>query len=204
MYSSPVLVLECLKDNFATLLDRQLHTSHGNMSGHSQYDSEVRSFHGWKHSQQIFYHKNTKDQDTDYSYMQRCVCRFRGLLQSDERKLFLLMLLNQNNPLDKILMRSLLKKLADDTANTSELLVVFHQTGEHFHMQTESEDNLTFLLVVSRSRSDGSRLGNLDEEQTLRNKISNLYDYNIDTDVQGKEHKCICQPTCNILKSKAC
>lgn len=194
MYSSPLLVLDCLQNNFSTLLDRRFHTDRGNMAGHSEYDGEVRAFHGWQHTQQIFYHKNTKKNDLDYSYMQRCVCRFRGLLQNDGRKLFLLMLLNQTKPLDKKPMRNLLDQLAGDTSNTSELLVVFHQTGSQFGMTTESENNLTFLLVVSTSRCNGSRLGDLEEERALGEKIDSLYDYNIDPADIGN---CTCQPPCD-------
>jgi hypothetical protein len=201
MYSSPFLVMDCLQDNFLKLLDRRFHTSHGAMAGHSEYDAEVRSFHGWQHAQQIFYHKNTKKNNLHYSYMQRCVCRFRKLLQKNGRKLFLLMLHNQTQSLDKQLMRNLLRQLAGGTSNTSELLVVFHKTGIDFDMKTESEGDLTFLLVVSKSRCIGGRLGDKKEERDLGQKIGSLYDFDIDTDGPTEVHKCTCQPPCNILNS---
>jgi hypothetical protein len=197
MYSSPLLVLKCLQDNFSTLLDRQLHTSRGLKAGHSEYDSEVRAFHGWQNSQQIFYHKNPKKIDSHYIYLQRCVCRFRGLLQSEGRKLFLLMLLNQTKQLDKQPMHNLIQQLDAVTSNTSELLVVFHQQGKDFNMRTESEDNLTFLFVVSTSRCGGSGLVDLEEERALGQKIGMLYNYNIVADGSTKDPNCTCQPPCN-------
>jgi len=110
IFSSAAMVTDCLRDDFRAFLDRSqyflnavVHDSIGlppgsrprdrHLIGHRRYSEMMKGVGRGT----IFNHRNpmseAKDRE-DYCYYERCVERFRSILQAGDRKLFAIMNLN--------------------------------------------------------------------------------------------------------------
>ena len=72
-----------LRDDFSTLLDRRQMVSLLTEGGHSFYHSRMIG------------HRNPARNNADYAYFQRCVERWRAMMASRQRVLFLTVILNE-------------------------------------------------------------------------------------------------------------
>lgn len=81
VFSSPEIVLDCINDEFKSFLDKKyMEKSKG--AGHFKYHSR------------FFKHKNPYTDNVNYEYYERCCKRFMKLINSDERIIYVLHLMN--------------------------------------------------------------------------------------------------------------
>ena len=88
IFSTPQMLRDCLADDFALFLDRRFYRSLSNERKEPCADHKL--FRERYDLPALFAHRDPT-QESDYLYFGRCVTRFRQLLRSDDRKLFLLM-----------------------------------------------------------------------------------------------------------------
>jgi hypothetical protein len=88
MFSNPRIVMDCLADDFAALLDRSYYASTSHVRTPSSADHLL--FLQRYRRNHVFAHRDPT-RDEDYEYVVRCVERFRSLLRSDDGKIFLML-----------------------------------------------------------------------------------------------------------------
>ena len=91
IFSSPGVVLDCLNDDFALMLDRSQHRSvtHERVRGDNEPGSTHIEFEKRYQTQEMFTHRDITV-DENYGYLVRSVNRFKDVLKSDDGKIFLM------------------------------------------------------------------------------------------------------------------
>lgn len=126
IFAQPSMVVDALRDDFGTFLDRTQYRSHApNRScAHASYGH-------------MFNHHDPGSREDDWGYVQRCVQRFRNLLRdAPARKLFVTTMVNQAPgplPVDvEDAFRAIVRELTARTDNVHFLLIhhVLHKHGE--------------------------------------------------------------------------
>jgi len=108
IFSSARMVTHCLRDDFATFLDRSQYFLHATVfdsiglpPGSAPRDRKLIGHHVYSEMTEgvgrgsIFNHKDPLHSDEDYTYTQRTVERFRHVLATGDRKMFAVMNLNK-------------------------------------------------------------------------------------------------------------
>jgi hypothetical protein len=110
----------------------------------------------------MFNHHNPLNKE-DYDYYVRCVKRFKQLLRRSQRKLFVLMLVNQ----DKIEMEEMIQfnEILSMYTKKYTLLVIYHKKQEKQYHHFTTHKNIDFLELHTLSESDGVVF--LDERDNL-------------------------------------
>lgn len=85
IFTTPEFILDMLNDDFEKLLDRKQLIPHGMDAGHEYY-------HEW-----LFGHRNPASSDGDYAFLERCVARWRELMQSQKPVMFVSVILNESD-----------------------------------------------------------------------------------------------------------
>ena len=141
IFSSAAMVSHCLRDDFRDFLDKRQYYLNGTsfdsiglkpgsaprerkLIGHNTY-SEMTAGVG---RGTIFNHRDPLYDDSDYLYIERCVQRFRCLLGSADRKLFVVLNLNRQLWIEADLME-LFRELSQRTCNF--LLLVLDCSGKN-------------------------------------------------------------------------
>ena len=141
IHMNPDKVLHCLQDDFTTFLDKSKYVClSGNRCGHTDYHEKM------------FNHHNPLNKE-DYDYYVRCVKRFKQLLRRSQRKLFVLMLVNQDK-IEKEEMIQFNEIFSTYTQNYT-LLVIYHKKQEKQYHHFTSHKNIDFLELHTVSESDG-------------------------------------------------
>ena len=129
IFSSAAVVSHCLKDDFKQFLDRSLYFLNGSsfdaiglkpgsaprerkLIGHSTYSSMTAGVGRGT----IFNHRDPLHNDSDFQHTQRCVQRFRRVLASADRKLFVVVNLNPQLWIEADVLE-LYQELAQRTSN---------------------------------------------------------------------------------------
>lgn len=187
IYSSPIMVLHCLKDNFETFLDKSYHENRGDVlnrgadsSSHKIYETLTygKTLDGLPHRHCTFIHVDVTA-DKGYSYYERCVNRFRVLLEKKESKLFIFcaqdVFYNKNeiNDINTI--------LSQKTSNHHILCISFF--NDHYnHNSVEKDGNITYLTTYTYSRSSGL-FESLYDNDYLHDILQSLYTLDIINDI---------------------
>jgi hypothetical protein len=78
IFSNLNMIQHTIEDDFKSLLDLDLiNSKKPKQAGHSYYHNR------------LFNHHNPKDNQNDYNYYQRCIAKFKTMLGSSDRKLFI-------------------------------------------------------------------------------------------------------------------
>jgi hypothetical protein len=178
IFSNSDNVIHCLEDNFNIFLDKSyyINISKGKRGkskcGHSKYNNRM------------FNHHNPLTNIDHYNYYVRCVDRFKNLLQEQEHKLFIMILINMNNIDDdkKNKMIEFNNRFSKYTSNYT-LLVIFHipNKEENDNIFTYN-DNIKFLELHTLSRSKGAKFVNNNDNIYLDNIINSKYNFNLKSD----------------------
>jgi hypothetical protein len=115
------------------------------------------------------------------NYYIRCVNRFRQLLQYDEAKLFIMILVNIDS-VDEKLKNNIIdfnNKFSKYTKNYT-LLVIFHiQNKQNNHHTFTHYDNIDFLEFEAFSNSNGIKFNDSNDNDYLNQIINNTYNFKI-------------------------
>ncbi len=175
--SSPRMVMDCLRDDFQTFLDPTQHVTvePGISSNHLTYGTMVwgKNFDGIFNQHLTFAHKDVTTA-ADYAYYERCVERFRALLQSSEPKLFILIAQDMEYDLQEI--HELRDMLRQRTPNSYVLCIsLFNENESRYTF--DQEDGIKYLKVYTYSRSDGRGFANARDNEYLHYLIRCLYEF---------------------------
>lgn len=179
--SNHKMVKHCIEDDFKCFLDKSQYTfiptsayTH-KVCGHSYY-SEVVDFTNEHVPGAVFMHHDLAQDEEDYAYFARCVDRFRELMVSDEKKVFIYFC--RNYPSDKseeALIEFLeFMEFLDKYFTNYKVIFIYHSVGELKHSVVKL-NNLDFINLSS-SRSDGLQFIEDSHNVYLDNIIKTLID----------------------------
>jgi hypothetical protein len=169
-------IIHCIEDNFNVFLDKSYYINISQSKcGHSKYHNEM------------FNHHNPLTNASDYDYYVRCVDRFKNLLQKQEHKLFIMIIVNMDD-VDENTKNKMIEfnnKFSTHALNYT-LLIIFHipaptptpNKPPNNHAFTYS-DNIHFLELHTSSRSNGVEFINRDDNVYLDNIINSKYTFNL-------------------------
>lgn len=172
IFSNLDMIIDCIEDKFEKFLNRSLYIdiNSDNGCGHSIYHKT------------LFFHKNPLVKNEDYSYYERCVDRFKILLDCDKNKLFVMIFIN-NKDIDY----EYEKKIIDFNNNFSKyttnyrLLVIFHiNDGVQKHI-FKKIDNIDFLELHTLAPSNGAKFKFKlkSDNNYLNNILISMYNFNV-------------------------
>ena len=165
-------IIHCIEDNFNIFLDKSYYQDihdnwNTNKCGHKYYNVNM------------FYHHDPRN-EKDYNYYVRCVDRFKSLLQQQEHKLFITIIINMNT-MDETTKNNMIdfnNKFSNYTSNYT-LLVIFHIPNKQQNHVFTYNDNIHFLELHTLSSSGGIEFSNNDDNIYLDNMIKSNYNFNI-------------------------
>jgi hypothetical protein len=128
----------------------------------------------------MFNHHNPLINRDNYNYYVRCVDRFKNLLQKQEHKLFIMILVNINNINENIKkMIEFNNKFSKYTSNYK-LLIIFNIPNKELnHNIFTYYDNIDFLELHTLSVSNGVEFVNNNDNIYLDNIINSKYNFNL-------------------------
>jgi hypothetical protein len=181
IYSNIDIVKHCLQDDFKTYLDKSEYFKVEpnqyviNPWGHKTYSALI----DYKYEtvpNGFFVHHDPLNNEKEYAHFGRCVQRFRDVLASDEKKVFLYMYKNRElENAEKDLMEGLLfTQFLDGYTSNYRLIFVYHSIGEPFHSIIKGH-NLDFIKI-SASKSLGDNFENHSHNDYLNEVIKKLID----------------------------
>lgn len=168
IYSNPKNVLRMIEDDFKTLLDKSFYISKKLRAGHKEYDDN------------LFNHHNPKDNERQYNYFVRCVMRFRLLLETRQKKLFVCAFLNCSFENFFECKEQVLKiKTALDIRTTNfRIFVLFHIPSKNNRHFMFTHDDMDFCLLYT-THSDGLKFKNKKDNEYLNQIIKAKYRFNV-------------------------
>jgi hypothetical protein len=158
--SNHKMVKHCIEDDFRTFLDKSQYTfiptsayTH-KVCGHNYY-STIVDFTNENIPGAVFMHHDLAQDEKDYEYFVRCVDRFRELIKSDERKLFIYFSRNRQYSENESALIEFLEfmKFLDENVTNYNMIFIHHSIGTLTH-SVVSLNRLKFINL-SASRSDG-------------------------------------------------
>ncbi len=145
VFASIDCVLHCLQDDFVTYLDKSLYID-ANYEGSNKCGH--KTFAG-----SFFNHRDAR-LEQNYAYYKRCVERFRSLLKSKQRKLFIIGFYGNWNDHQNFKILQLRQLLAGLT-NSFRLVVVIQAQGAAQSANWENNLEIDYLKIVTLSKTTG-------------------------------------------------
>jgi 3-methyladenine DNA glycosylase AlkC len=169
VFSNCDTIIHCIENDFKIFLDRSYYIIINDIKcGHSYYHEKM------------FNHHNPLNKD--YNYFIRCVKRFRILLKSKQRKLFIMMYVNMKKSISDTnidVIKQTIEfnnKFSKYTSNYI-LLIIYHIQNDVRHHYFEYKDNIHILYLYTTSLSDGKEFidnnDNLYLDHIIKSKYSN-------------------------------
>lgn len=166
IFSDCDMILHCIKNDFNKFLDKGYYNAIAyNRCGHSYYHNTM------------FNHHNPLENENDYEYFRRCICRFKELLNCHEPKLFIMTFINMDH-----VQEELKNKLIEFNNNFAKytknyvLLVIFHiKHKKNNHHDITYHDNIHFLELHTISHSNGKCFHDNNDTTYLNNIINQKY-----------------------------
>ena len=171
IFTSCYDIIHCINTDFKIFLDRSYYVSISNKRCKHLYYNE-----------ELFNHHNPLASENDYNYYCRCVNRFKQLLDCDERKFFIMILVNmdsvEEHHKNKII--DFNNKFSKHTKNYT-LLAIHHVKNKpvHRHVFTRT-GNIDFLELHTLSASNGVDFTNPSDNEYLNGIINTTYKFSID------------------------
>uniref|UniRef100_A0A6C0AP82 Papain-like cysteine peptidase n=1 Tax=viral metagenome TaxID=1070528 RepID=A0A6C0AP82_9ZZZZ len=170
IFSNVNNILHCIDDGFNTFLDKSYYINISDKQcGHSYYNKLM------------FNHHNPLTNEDDYNYYVRCVNRFKELLRREEYKLFIMIIVNNDN-FDENIKKCIINfnnKFNNYTKNYR-LLAIIHikDKARNDHIFTNS-DNIDFLELHTVSSSNGLKFIDENDNDYLNSIIKTSYNFNV-------------------------
>ena len=175
--TSPLVISDCIKNNFKYYLDKNYLVFDENK------DSQQNSYYVEKFNKAIFAHDNPLKKET-YEYYERCIKRFNILLNSHDRKLFIISYMVtytevvDNDYIEKI--KELNKTLSINTTNY-DILCIINNPRQSFQSGNYSkiDENIIILKLNTLSISHGVFFLNEEDNSFLKYIINNKFSFDI-------------------------
>jgi hypothetical protein len=172
IFSNENIILDCLKNNFSVFLDKDNYINISiNKCGHKLYHNSM------------FNHHNPLCKEDDYDYFKRCVNRFNELLKKDDKKLY--MMINVNN-LNKLISNDKIIYFNDEFKKYTSNYILLYIYHTYNNVQTSHEieqiNNIIILKFNSISKSSGTNFDPNkinDDNEYLDNVIKDIFKFNL-------------------------
>ena len=172
IYSDFEVIEDALDDNFKKFLDKDnfIDHLHGNpiQCGHKLY------------SNVMFNHSNPRIESV-YQYYQRCITRFNNILNQEGKKLFVMLIFNEQfNHIDiEDSLNKLNEKFKNKTNNYKILCINHHHNQPENNYTIKEIDNINLLQLYTKSDSTGATFNDNNDNDYLDTILLSLYDFNI-------------------------
>jgi hypothetical protein len=175
IFSNPDMILHCIETGFSIFLDKSYYKIPPN------HLSGKKCIHAYYSPTVTFNHHNPLLKD-DYSYVTRCVDRFKVLMQKPELKLFLMISVNNTTPMSDELtetIRTFNKQFANHTTNYK-LCYIHHiiQNVPDSHTITR-EATLDFLQFTTKESSSGTKFSSEQSNLYMDKLLKSLYTFEL-------------------------
>ena len=174
IFSNLKNVEHAIKDDFKIFLDKTYYTNTDVLSKtqrHSYY---------FENSASMFNHHNPLNKE-HYDYFVRCVNRFNTLIIEKEYKLFVLTYINLEISVFSSIQKKIqeFKKFFDTIVSNYKILVILHFISDSQGHQFNIIDNIDFLLLSTKSKSNGCEFIDFSDNIYLDQVILSRYTFNI-------------------------
>ena len=174
IFSNLKNVEHAIKDDFKIFLDKQYYTNidlESKTQNHSYY---------FENSAPMFNHHNPLNKK-HYDYFVRCVNRFNTLLTEKENKLFVLTYINLEIKSMTNIQKKIqeFKKFFDSHASNYRFLVILHFISAKQWHEFNIYDNIDFLILSTKSKSNGLKFMDFEDNIYLDKVILSKYTFNI-------------------------
>ena len=164
-------IIHCLEDDFKTFLDKSYYINISKTCcGHSKYNKTM------------FNHHNPLMNIDHYNYFVRCVSRFRDLLQKQEHKLFMVIIVNREYDSHTELKEKIINfnnKFSNYTKNYTLLIIIHYPNKKKNHHVFTYINNIHFLELQTVSKSNGIEFYNSNDNIYLDNILKSNYKFNV-------------------------
>lgn len=175
VFSDENIILHAISDDFKTFLDKSFYSPCAN--GIESTEQYPCCGHQYYH-ENFFFHKNPMRKD-DYEYYERCVARFKKLLSSDERKLFIMMFSPEGTMHPKYL-HEMLDKQEDNTSIIKNIKSRCINFNNSFSKYT---DNYKLLIIINlKTTPEKGRYINIQRHGSI--DFLTIYTENLSSGVQ--------------------
>ena len=174
IFSNLKNVEHAIKDDFKIFLDTQYYSNLDPVS-----KTQTHSYY-FENGISMFNHHNPLN-NIHYDYFVRCVNRFNTLITQKEAKLFVLTYIN----LEIKSFTSVQKKIQEfnkffcKIVSNYKLLIILHFVSEKQWHEFNIYDNIDFLLLSTKSKSNGVKFIDFDDNIYLDQVILSRYFFNI-------------------------
>ena len=175
IYSNLDVIIHCIEDDFKTFLDKSYYKREKDITIHTYYTEKFKK---------CSFNHVTEMTDEKYEYFIRCVERFRKLLQSPKKKLFIIShMVTATDTVDPDYYEKTIefnKKLKQYTTNF-DILCIAHNTQNKFSYAINTHDNIYFMKLETASISNGVIFTKGDENHYLVDILCQNFKFNIET-----------------------
>ena len=183
IHVNPANIINILEDNFSQFLNKELYENIYSVK-FGKYTCIDYSICGHKiYNSHMFFHHNPKNNDNDYNYFIRCVDRFKQLLKKESNKLFVITFPNLNNEdieNKKNQVIELNNYISTKTSNYYIFVICHILNQKIFKFNILDIDNIKFLLLYTKNKSNGVKLVDLKENEILNNLLLESYSFQIE------------------------
>ncbi len=174
IFSNLKNVEHAIKDDFKIFLDKQYYT---NIDPDSKTQSHSYYF---ENGGSMFNHHNPLNK-IDYDYFLRCVNRFNTLLKEKPNKLFVLTYINLEIKSFTSIQKKIqeFNKFFDRYVLNYRLLVILHFISDKQWHEFNIYENIDFLILSTKSKSNGLKFMDFEDNMYLDKVILSRYTFNI-------------------------
>ena len=174
IFSNLKNVEHAIKDDFKIFLDEKYYTNPDVLSKtqrHSYY---------FENGASMFNHHNPLNKE-HYDYFVRCVNRFNTLIFEKEYKLFIFTYINLEIPVFSSIQKKIqeFKNFFDSIVSNYKILVILHFVSDLQGHKFNIIDNIDFLLLSTKSKSNGCEFIDFSDNIYLDQVILSNYTFNI-------------------------
>jgi len=174
IFSNLKNVEHAIKDDFKIFLDTQYYTNidlESKTQKHSYY---------FENGTTMFNHHNPLNK-IHYDYFVRCVNRFNTLITEKENKLFIMTYINLEIKSFTNIQKKIqeFKKFFDKYASNYRFLVILHFISAKQWHEFNIYDNIDFLILSTKSKSNGLKFMDFEDNIYLDKVILSKYTFNI-------------------------
>jgi hypothetical protein len=174
IFSNLKNVEHVIKDDFKIFLDRKYYT---NLDHNSK--TQCHSYY-FENGATMFNHHNPLNK-IHYDYFVRCVNRFNTLITEKENKLFIMTYINLEIKLFTNIQKKIqeFKKFFDSYVINYRFLVILHFISNKQWHEFNIYDNIDFLILSTKSKSNGLKFIDFEDNIYLDKVILSKYTFNI-------------------------
>ena len=174
IFSNLKNVEHAIKDDFKIFLDEQYYTNRDLES-----KTQTHSYY-FENGGSMFNHHNPINK-IHYDYFLRCVNRFNTLLTEKQNKLFVLTYINLEIKSFTSIQKKIqeFNKFFDRYVSNYRLLVILHFISDKQWHEFNIYDNIDFLILSTKSKSNGLKFMDFEDNIYLDKVILSKYTFNI-------------------------